>query len=264
MEKFDVSRFSNIRSAAITGFTMLDDKVARVIASVVGDMDPNELGERIAAVTNHEATPVKGSFIWLERGRSLLGYMTTAKKIRPFEEGNSRYHSVTANLFMDTKDESLWELKPGVGGRYLSRQGNDNLAELLEASRTSPRGSAPRMNSILSASASIHQFVAFIDKSSAAVDYGFCVQSAANPDASCVVLSTTTSKEVEVAKDYIISRHTVDIPDVIRNSIVRAAKAPVKAGIDKAAMIEYYKKAYVYAPEYIEQIIKQIQGLAAV
>jgi hypothetical protein len=252
--EFDTSSIRSIRSAAITEFNMVGDNVARVIATFVGDMDKDERSDRLAAVLSNRARPIQDSFRWLAHNRIAMGYVSTAKAVRPYREEG--YHRVNANFFVDQSDESLWELKPGQGGKYLSRQGTDNLAELLEASRVLPRGSTPRMNSILSASVKKDEFVAFVDIKAEMIDYGFCTSPA--DDNGYKVLSFTSSEVSDVPSDVVVGVYKIEIPQHIRSKVT--PKTPVKASMQE--VIDYYKRAYNFAPEYVEDVIKQIKQMS--
>lgn len=257
--EFDLSSIRSIRSAAITEFTPVYDSVARVIATFVGSMDPSEAIDRLTAVMGNRARPIQSSFRWLEEGRSAIGFVTLAKAVREFTPAvTARMHKINANLFTDAKDESLWEVKTGVGGSYLARQGQDNLAELLEASRVSVRSSAPRMAAILSASVRRSQFVAYVTENGSMVDYGFCV--AAPQLESQSVLSSTTGLVDKVPQGSVVGVYTLEIPGHVRAAL---GKEPLVASADTDRSIEYYKKAYAYAPEYVAEVVKQIEQMAS-
>ena len=257
--EFDTSKIRSIRSASLTEFTMISDNVARVIATFVGQMDKEDASDRVTAVLGGRAHPIKSSFRWLTPGRVAIGYVALTRAVRAFIGEGKGYHKIKANMFMDPRDESLWELKPGTGGKYLARQGTDNLAELLEASRQSPRGSIPRMSMVLSASVQKQNFVAFVDTKAEMLDHGFCVES--KEDGGFTVVSALTGLPVEVPGTAVVSVHTVDLPDRIRAAIT--PKTKVKAAFDTSTMIDYYKRAYNFDPAYVELVIKQIEQMAA-
>lgn len=261
-KEFDLTKIRSIKGASITEYRMYSPKVARVIASFVGDLTPEDATDRLIACLNGAASPIRSSFRWLEKHRSAIGFVSLTSAVRAFDEKTvtAKYHQVKANLFMDPSDESIWEVKPGSGGQYLAKRGNDNLAELIEAARVSPRGSMPRMSAVMAAAARPQQFVSFVEPDGQVVDYGFCLKADAD---TYHVLSNTTQQPVEIPRDGIISVHTLDIPAAIRSTIEKSGGG-VKAGFsDSQAVIEYYKRAYAYAPEYVESIIRQIEQQSA-
>lgn len=259
MTQFNIaSTLRSIKGVSVSEYTLLSPKVARVIANSVGNMSKAEFGDRLSAIFENRATAVRSSFRWLAEGTSAIGFVHLQQPVRAFDQKNvtAKYQRINANLFMDKADESVWEVKPGSGGSYLSRTGEDNLAELIEASRISPRGSTPRMNSVVSASARAREFVAFVDVTAGVVDYGFCLESA-NGDH--VVLSSTTTQTVNVSAASVVGVYDINIPPHVHNAI-KGTK--VQAATDKATMIDYYRRAYGYAPEYLEEIIKQIEAMS--
>lgn len=258
-KEFNLSKIRSIKGASITEFRLYSPKVARVIATFVGEQTPEEATERIMACLDGQATPIRSSFRWLEKNQSAIGFVTTVTPVRSYDENavNSKYHRINANLFMDPSDETIWEVKPGSGGQYLARKGTDNLAELIEAARTSPRGSTPRMMSVMAAAARTSQFVAFVEPDANVVDYGFCVKSSTT---TYQILSSTTQEVCEIPRDGVVGVYTLDIPDQVKAAISKNTDTKVKAGFtDAASAIEYYKKAYAYAPDYVESIIRQIE-----
>jgi hypothetical protein len=260
--EFDTSSIRSIRSAAITEYTPVSATVSRIIATFVGRMPAQDALDRITAVLGGRARPIQSSFRWLEENRSAIGFVTVAKSVKEFNSTvEAKMQKVTANLFMDQKDESLWKLEQGAGGKYLTRQGTDNLAELLEASRISPRGGTPRMSSILSASVRTKQFAAFVPEDGQMVDYGFCVEVG---NGAYKVQSYTTGQTAVVSSDAVVGVYSVDLPAHVTAGI-GAAPAPkgIKASADTDAQIEYWKKAYSYAPAYVDMLVKQVEQMAA-
>lgn len=260
--EFDVSSIRSIRSAAITEFTPISATVAKVIATFVGSMPANEAADRVTAVLKNRARPIQSSFRWLEEGRSAIGFVTVSKAVREFSPRvEAGMQKINANLFMDAKDESLWKLEQGSGGKYLTRQGTDNLAELLEASRVAVRSGTPRMSSILSASVRTKQFAAFVPEDGQNVDYGYCVEAG---DGAYRVHSYITNQTVVVEAGAVVGVYTLDTPAHITAAIGAApVQKGIKASADTDAQIEWTKKAYSYAPAYIDMVIKQIEQMAA-
>lgn len=253
------SALRSVRGVSVSEYTMLSPKVARVIANCVGRMNPTEIADRMAAVFENRATAIRSSFRWLHEGRSAIGFVAVQTPVRAFDQKDvgSKYQVIKANMFMDKGDESVWEVKPGSGGNYLARMGEDNLAELIEASRISPRGSTPRMSSVVSASAVAKEFVAFVDIKSGTMDYGFCLST---KEGAHVVMSSTTNQPTDVTAGSVVGVYNIDIPAAAHKAI---AGTKVIAASDTSGMIDYYKRAYGYAPDYLEKIIKQIEAMAA-
>lgn len=260
-QEFNIaSALKSVKGVSVSEYTMLSSKVARVIANTVGRMDQQEMSDRIAAIFQNRATPIRSSFRWLQEGRSAIGFVAVQTAVRAFtqDQVGTKYTAIKANMFMDKGDESVWEVKSGSGGGYLARTGQDNLAELIEASRISPRGSTPRMSSIVAASAKAKELIAFVDTRTGTMDYGFCLSSKGGDP---VVLSSVTAQPVDVTANSVVGVYEIEIPKNIHTAISAANKV-VAAG-DTSGMIDYYKKAYAYAPDYLEQIIQQINAMSA-
>ena len=254
------SVLKSVKGVSVSEYTMLSPKVARVIANTVGRMTQSELSDRIGAIFGNRATAVRSSFRWLQENRSAMGFVSLQTPVRAFDQKDvgTKYQAIKANMFMDKADESVWEVKPGSGGSYLARTGEDNLAELIEASRISPRGNVPRMSSIVAASAKPKEMVAFVDLKNGVVDYGFCL----SVDASTgdhIVVSTTTNQPTDVMAASVVGVYEVDIPANVHKAV--AGNVVLAAG-DKSGMIEYYRRAYGYAPDYLAKVIDEINAMS--
>lgn len=252
----------SIQGVSVTEYNLYSDSVARVICTVVGDMDRATMSDRLAAVFGNRVSPIRSSFRWLEKNRAAIGFVRLTPAVRAYskETVEAKYTRINANLFMDPSDESIWEIRPGSGGSYLARKGNDNLAELIEASRVSPRGSTPRMHSVLSAMASRNSMMAFVEEEGSLVDYGFYLTA---KDGKYSVLSTTTNAPVEIPSIGVVGVYDLEIPKEILSAIAPKGPTKVKAAADISTQIEYYKRLYAYAPDYLEKVIVQIEQMAA-
>lgn len=252
MSQFSAS-IRSIKGASITEFRPISDKMAKVISTVVGDMKPAELVERLTAALEGKASPIRGSFRWLEKGRSMIGFVGLVPMVRAYEEKNieATYRRITANTFMDKNDESIWEVKPGSGGSYLAKKSVDNLAELIEANRVSPRGSMVRMYQVVNAAVRSNEFLAYVDGTNHQVQYGFCLE---NVEGGHKVLSHTTSEVENVPFDNVVAAFEVDVPKAIQAAV---------GEYDKKKSIDYYKRLYFYDPAYLEKTIRQVEEMAA-
>ena len=264
-KEFDLSSITSIKGASISEYRMYSDKIARVVANFVGSLSPTEARDRLIAVLDGQAAPIRGSFRWLEEGRSALGFVALTPQIRSFDAKTveAKYHKVTANVFMDSSDDSIWEVKPGSGGSYLARKGQESLADLIEAARTGASNGAPRMASIVSASVlnRKNQFMAYISASQGIVDYGFCVGFDKKTDG-YKVMSTTTNSVEDVQREGVIGVYSVELPQHIAAGI--QTKAASAGPGDVASQEEYWRKAYSYAPDYVEKLCREVEQQAAI
>ena len=253
----------NVNTVAITDFTMVTAKVARVILSFTGDPSKEEITANICQQMKHLAAPVEHSFRIIKAGVA-IGFLRSNTPIRAIEnekEITAGYKVMASNILMDKNDESLWEVKKGVGGTYLARHGSEDLSELVNAS-LNPRTGVPRMNHIAQASVAKREFVAFAS-ASGDMDYGFCV--AANATKGMLkVVSVALRKAVVIPHEAVASVLPVG-PQGLR--IPREAHNKITAaGIDRSSAdqeIAYYTRLYSYDQAYLDEVIEQIEGTAA-
>lgn len=257
---------SGINPVNVSEFQMVSSRVAKVILNCAADIG-TDLGSLITDAVHDKfqgrASVIANSFSWLRTGSSMFGYIASTRVTREAdpEYVRSNYRVLASNIYMDKNDQTLWEMKKGVGGSYLARQDHDDLSSLIESARVSPRGSTPRMSSVITASAAPKEFVAFVHDSGysmPAVEYGFCLTSKGLP---LRVLSFTTKSVVEVQESSVVSTHEITSSEL--QSAMLTSKKITAADTSTLSMEDYYRRAYGYAPEYVEMIIKQIQEMRA-
>lgn len=248
-------------SVTVTEYQMVNDRTARVMATVTGRPSRDRMFQDMSAVLK-DGTPVRSSFRWLEENKYMVGFVTSNPEVRVLgndQDIKASYNLVARNMYIDKSDESLWELRESQSGKFLSRRGSDNLSELLEASRSTPSGSTPRMYSVVQAAVRRHEVLAFVstDSNVVEVDHGFCVDvGERNGERAYRVVSFTNNQPVSVQASAVVGAYAVAEPMKVEGAqLVKAA--------DVGTQIEYYRKAYPYNQEYIEKIIKQINEMSS-
>lgn len=244
----------------ISEYKLVASNVAKVIinTSVSAQNKSHTLLERIAASFQNHVVPVPDSFTWLVEGRSMIGYVASARPTRGVDD-MSKYTVLASNMLMDETDQTLWELKEGSGGKYLARQETADVQQLLEASRVSPSGSTPRMSSVISASVNKNEFISYVHASGfslPSVEYGFCV-ARDEQNGTVRVATTLSSKPITVPVDLIVASHAVNL-QTIHSGVVNA-KAVTAADMSTLSPEEYWKKAFQHSSEYVDMIIDQIR-----
>lgn len=245
--------------ATIHEYAMVTPELARVTVTHSPGMSKDLVHAKINAALKGAGKAVSASFRPLTDTVS-TGFVSVATDIRHLDSkaeiASSGYRVVAKNLYMDDKDKTLWDVKSGAGGTYLSRNGSDNLEGLIQAARVSPTGSTPRLGRLELASAKKHQLVAFVvpalaTNAGAQVDYGFCVETAGNKFKLVVEAAATP---LIVDRTQVVATYDVELPKSKR--VLAATDTTLTA-------IEYYKQAFSYAPDYVASVIKQIEEMAS-
>lgn len=255
----------NIAAATLSEYKMVTPNLAKVTVSFQEGASRQDIAASLTHALNGAGSAVEGSFRAVGK-TSAIGFVSASKETRPVDtpaEIARNYRILAGNMYLDNKDKSLWELKEGASGKYLARNGVDNLESLIQASRVSPTGSMPRLSRIVSAQVTKHEFVAFIKQSdwSTDVSYGFCL---ANTGDSLTIV-TEDSKET-VSADRVVASYTFEDkkPKNVKSSVF---DQPINT------MKEYYKLAYggqdgsagdQAQQDYVAAIIDQIDQMALV
>jgi hypothetical protein len=244
--------------ATLAGFTlnvndyeMVTPTLARVMLTYTGDVprSQEEIRAEVARMFQGLASPVAESFRKVQNG-VVAGYIKTSREVREFDPSvvtAGKMKEMAANLLMDKTDESLWEKKSGASGDYLVRQGNDDLSGLVHLATNKQIGQ-PTFAHLASMPAEQKEFAAFVSTESEEVEHGYVVASADNK---MTVVPFGADAAVEIQTAQLVEVINLDGEDAKALGTVMAPEVAA----DKGAMVEYYRKAYSYAPDYIQKII---------
>jgi phosphomannomutase len=194
-----------------------------------------------------------------------IGFVAASRETRPVESLANLakdFRVLSSNMYLDNKDKTLWEMKEGASGKYLARNGFDNLESLVQASRISPTGSTPRLNRVAMASLDKHDLVAFVTQGTWTTDvnYGFCLATNANGDA---IVVTDEGKQT-VKSDFIIAAYQDDNLKPKKSVKASEFNEPINS------MKDYYRLAYgnqdggpgdAAQQAYVEKILTQIEEM---
>ena len=243
----------NLTSYAIQDFNMVTPTLAHVLVTTSGDITEakDEVRAGIAQLFSGLATPVADSFRKVT-ANTFIGFVRSASDTREFAESEvANFKEVASNLLMDKEDESLWDVRKGTTGTYLVRHGNEDLSELASTVRRR-QASKPTFSAIASVEAEPKEFAAFIDVKSEEVEHGYVVESN-HKDGYVNILPVGGDALVKVEARCLIDVRDLQGADTKAMGIQVAA-----ASLDANALIEYYRKAYPYAPDYVQSIIDMI------
>lgn len=258
---FDLDRISSKLTAfrlSVNDYKMVTPTLARVVLNMNGTPEDSlQMRVAIAKLFGNQASAVEGSFRWASRNgdvKAVVGYVKSNNDVREFDPkaDGAKYRAMASNLLMDNEDKTLWEVRSGSGdNKYLARQGNEDLSALVHLA-TSFRSVSPRLSQTASGVPAPKDFVAFVDRTTEEVRYGFAVSTATvESKGTLTVVATNDENAVDIPEADVIDVYEPDAED-------NAQVATAATGLSKEAMIAYYKKAYSYSPEYINLIIDTI------
>lgn len=247
----------NISSAtvAITDFKMQTPSIAKVIISFTGKQTKDTIREALLAKLDRQAAPIENSFRVVKEtntGGVAVGFLRANREVRVVDNEKqlrASYRALGSNIMMDQADKSLWEVKDGAGGKYLARHGNEDLSELVQAS-VHRRADIPGISKLAMAKAARHELVAFVSPSGD-MDYGFAI---GTRDDAVRVVSATTQAAMAVDYNMVTFMAPVPVPRAVHKRITEAGLSRE----DKNQQIEYYRKLFGYAPDYLADVIEMV------
>lgn len=250
-----------MKTASITSYQMKSPVLAKVVVSTTGNPNAEELRQILAEKFEFKAAPVENSFRQIQPGVS-VGFIRANREIRVLEkdELKASYRVLSSNILMDNHDKSLWEIKSGAGGQYLARQDVEDLSELVEANVYHQRQNVPKLHQMTASRVNANELVAFVTENGS-LDYGFVLKSNSER---AQVLSATTHTPTKVENDLIAGIYQVEIDRDTNKRIGVQLRANGLTPGQKLNAEQYYRALYDYAPEYLEEVIRQIeQGVVA-
>jgi hypothetical protein len=235
----------------VNDYEMVTPTLARVMLTYTGNVPQSheEIRAEVARMLKGLASPVAESFRKVKDG-VVAGYVKTAREVREFDQSAvtaGMMKEMAANLLMDKTDESLWEKKSGASGEYLVRQGNDDLSGLVHLATNKQLGQ-PTFAHLASMPAESKEFAAYVSKETEEVEHGYVVASASGKMS---VIPFGADETVEVQTAQLVEVINLDGEDAKAAGGMMAAEVAA----DKNAMVEYYRKMFSYAPDYVQKII---------
>lgn len=238
-----------MKTLNITDYSLVTANLAKVVVSYTGEIDSDEFRSRLVAKLNGLAAPVASSFKRIAAGVA-IGFIRANRQVvvPSSKELKANYRVMAKNVLMSESDKQLWDVRSGAAGTYLVRRGEEDLGELVNAA-TQRRTDVPRVRDVTIAKAAAKELVAFVGEDGS-IDHGFAT---ATSDNKVRVLSVARGHTMEVTYDQVVSIYPVDVkPDV-----QRAVTASLTAA-ERQSAVAYYRRLYSYAPDYLQQVIRQI------
>ena len=245
----------NTKTVAVTDYKQLNANVARVMLSYTGALSQEDIRKSIAAKFEGQAHLVEGSAREVQAGVA-VAFLRANTEVRVVDEKSltAGYKLVASNMVMDNEDRSLWSVKTGKGGKFLTRTEQQDLSELITAHVHRTPG-VPGLRHLTAAKAAKSELVAYVTQDGS-MDYGFAV---AGNDEKVRLVSFKAQAPITVGYDQVCAIMPVQIDRETKKQI-SAALSPA----DKANAIAYWRTLYSFAPDYMNEVIRQVeQGAVA-
>jgi hypothetical protein len=190
---------------------------------------------------------------------ALVGFVS--RNLETVLEGTDKFNRmkpVTASIMLDPEDDTMWDVRKNEQGSFLVRSGTEDLNVLL-ASVTTRDMNLPRVAEMASCSAP-GEFLSFVCSTSGTLRHGFVL---ASDGETLQVITPDEEVAVVTTEDTVVEAMLLHGGDkeVAASLGIDASKFDSRS---PAAMSEYYKQVYGFAPGYVAEIQAQIDAHAAV
>lgn len=249
------------RTININEAMVINANLAKVMITTTGDVDAEQIAETICAKLEGQGALVEGSLVRVQAsdiGNSYVAFVRSVSEVREVDshELQASYHSVLAtnqNVLVSNEDQSVWELKTGSAGKYLVRHQEEDLSSLV-ASACNESELAPRLAKVSMKVPARESLVAYVTDTGN-VDYGF-VTKTSQANQNVELISVEASVPRIVSTRTMLSAHDIDLDA----DVYRLAAASLTEG-DKDKMRTFYTALYSIAPDYLSELIDQINAL---
>lgn len=249
------------RTVNLADSRMINANLAKVIIATTGACSHDDVQEQINAKLDGQGSIVAGSLRKLKGDRiaaTYVGFVRSVSEVKDVEphEIQANYHTVLAsnsNVLVDNADGSVWGLKSGPTGKYLVRQSDEDLSTLINAS-TVHSASNIRVGHIDMQVPGKKALVAYVTPEGN-MDYGFVTKVSAQNGVVELVSRETGNTRV-VNTQLMAGSYNVEIDK--KAHTVAAASLDAK---EKDKMVAFYKALYSFAPEYLDEVVAQIEAL---
>lgn len=246
----------HINTVAITDFKIdaQSPHLAQVVISYTGKFDKESLRASLREKFDNRVAPVEGSFHEIKAGAA-VGFLRANREVRMPDQQELRasYRKVGAsNIMMSDADNSLWEVKEGKSGKYLARTGQEDLSELVHASVNRSRTDIPGLRHLATASCANNEFVSFVSKSGD-LDHGF-VMATNQENTKVKLVSFATRTDTIVPLENVTAIARIPLPQTF---VQQMATAGISRE-EKSQASEYWKKLYDFAPNYLSDVLEQV------
>ncbi len=249
------------RTININEAVMINANLAKVMISTTGNVDADDIAESVCAKLQGQGALVEGSLTKVqasEVGDSYVAFVKSVSEVREVDnhELQASYHAVLAtnsNVLVNNEDQSVWELKTGSAGKYLVRHQEEDLSSLVTAAANESE-LAPRLAKVSMAVPEREALVAYVTETGD-VDYGF-VTKTSQANQNVELISVQASVPRVVSTRTMLSAHKVDLDP----EIYRMAAATISES-DKDKMRKFYTALYSIAPDYLSEVIDEINAL---
>lgn len=258
-------------TTAITDSTKISSTVARIVVQSSSTASAQNKSALLASINNllgGEAHAVEGSFrnIPTKGLPSMVGFIAVNKQIRTLAEA-ANMRVIASNMLMDDADKSLWQVSEQAdGSKVIVRDAVDNLASLVETASTY-NSQAPKLHT-LATFVNTGDFVSFVDPVTGSLNHGYVLATDISLLPSLDSTVEPTDNGISVLTEDAPEPLTIPLDTVIESVDLQGedaqqeVAAPVKWD-NKAALREYYKTLYSYAPEYYSELKTEIDNHAA-
>lgn len=238
-------------------YEMITPTLARVCLTMSGKAPiREEVRASIASLFKGLASPVASSFRELSSTgglRTFVGFVKASHEVRQIEDvDTTKMKAMASNLLMDETDKSLWEIRNGAGTKYLVKQGEEDLSELA-TSLYQKKSGLPTLAHVASVPSEVREFAAYVDTKMEEVQYGYVVASE-NGNMKIVAYDSDSEDLVDVKPEQLVEVVNLDGED--EKEFGR--QLATAANMDRQAMVEYYRQAYMHSPDYLQKIIDMI------
>lgn len=270
INKYAEAKANSKPHAHLLRYELVTPQIAKVVATVSHDAGLADNRAALASLFQGRATPIANSFRQIEtfngQGQRLamVGFVAAnvlAQELTP--EIQASFKEVAKNVLMDEHDRTMWQVAEVGGRKFIRRQHQEDLSELMHETATVANVGISRQYTEISSLTIDTQgdfnVIAFVDPESLSIRTGYvCEHASFENGFQLAALCKDSTDLVHVDERLVVQcAYNVDPNNQLTQALQETA-----GFADADTLKRYYAKVYGFSPEYLRELDEEIDQQA--
>jgi hypothetical protein len=270
INKYAEAKANTKPTAHLLRYELVTPQIAKVVASVSHDAGVQDNRAALASLFKGRATPIANSFRAIDtfngqaQRMAMVGFVAAnvlAQELTPEVQAN--FKEVAKNVLMDEHDRTMWQVAEVGGRKFIRRQHQEDLSELMhETATVANLGISRQYTEISSLTIDTEgQFnvVAFVDPEHLAIRTGYIVEHASFENNFNLAVLCKDSTELSHVDERLVVQCAYNVDP---NNQLTQAMQETAGFADSEVLKRYYAKVYGFSPEYLRELDQEIDQQA--
>lgn len=270
INKYAAAKANTKPTAHLLRYELVTPSIAKVVATVSHDAGVQDNRAALASLFQGRATPIANSFREINTNNpqgqrmAMVGFVAANVLAQELtDEVSANFKEVAKNVLMDEHDRTMWQVTEHAGRKFIRRQHQEDLSELMHETATVANVGISRqyteISSLMVDTSGDFNVIAFVDPESLTIRTGYvCEQASFENGFQIAALCKDSTDLVHVDERLVVQcAYNVD-----PNNQLSSAVAETAGFADSETLKRYYAKVYGFSPEYLRELDDEIDQQA--